>query len=772
MKIIVHPVKNLSAKICIIGEALGEEEQEQKRYFVGRTGKTVLNPCLTEAGISREEILILNVIREKPVRNDITNFVNVNTRKETRDYIRYKSMLVNDIKEHKNIKVILAMGRVPIYALTYENRPINELRGNVFQLKLGGREIPIICCNHPTAALRGGMTFPGLSSYGIRSLIVTYLKKCKYLASLDNHEIKSLLSSDIKICPDVDLAIDFIKYIREKKLPFTFDIETKNEQISFISLCPESSIAMSIPFYFNKKHFYKMEDEDRIWKELSFLFNSDIPRGAHNAIFDIHFLLKKMNIHQGGMTICTMVGMQIARPDYSKSLECLSSTYNYLPPFKYLGGERHMGGDKSLKEYSRYSALDSLSCYQSVRGLESELKKQNNWYLYLSICKEIPNCVKSQVNGIKIDVKKREEFILSAKNSLEEIHKFDWPVDNINSTEKWIDFFYKKKKYHTYLSEGKPTINREALTRIIRAARAKNDNEGEEIARNLHRYRDIKSQLSQLEYPLKDGRLYYNIDVCNWKTRDLDIQNAHKQFKKCMIADDGYQLVCISLIDPWVYTYAFSFGEKKMAEMLSNNEDIFSLVASIVYDISSKSLLSSDDGKIFTRQILHNSHYIFSLDNALPLKKSEEIFSKLMEVFPDIPSIWNIIESRIEIYRSMINVFGNIRPFMDRTKNNRKVVDMGLDWFLSSSSYLTIIDRGSIIDQIMPKAKVIIKNEKQIYLMIPKKENYKEQIEIVKQSFLKEITPPKLFKKSSQLPNFQFRCEVFYPESLSSLNNM
>lgn len=64
----VFGMGNLNAKIFFIGEAPGEQEDLQKRPFVGRAGK-LLNESMEKAGFSREEIFITNIVKCRPPNN-------------------------------------------------------------------------------------------------------------------------------------------------------------------------------------------------------------------------------------------------------------------------------------------------------------------------------------------------------------------------------------------------------------------------------------------------------------------------------------------------------------------------------------------------------------------------------------------------------------------------------------------------------------------------------------------------------------------------------
>jgi len=96
------------ARIVIIGEAPGREEDESGRPFVGRAGKT-LSASLDKAKIRREEVFITNVVKCRPPRN----------RTSTRQVIEicYNTYLGRQIHLLKP-KVVLLLGKTAIRAVT------------------------------------------------------------------------------------------------------------------------------------------------------------------------------------------------------------------------------------------------------------------------------------------------------------------------------------------------------------------------------------------------------------------------------------------------------------------------------------------------------------------------------------------------------------------------------------------------------------------------------------------------------------------------------
>jgi uracil-DNA glycosylase family 4 len=57
-----------SAEVMLVGEAPGASEDELGRPFVGRAGR-LLDELLAEAGLSRDEVYITNVVKARPPGN-------------------------------------------------------------------------------------------------------------------------------------------------------------------------------------------------------------------------------------------------------------------------------------------------------------------------------------------------------------------------------------------------------------------------------------------------------------------------------------------------------------------------------------------------------------------------------------------------------------------------------------------------------------------------------------------------------------------------------
>jgi DNA polymerase len=128
--------------VVFVGEAPGEEEDRQKKPFVGRAGR-YLNEKLQEVGLRREDVYITNVVKSRPPGN----------RKPTKDemmgclpYLRKEIEIIKP-------KLIVCLGSTALEGLLGKNLPITRHRGQVFDYPYD-RNIKVFLTYHPAYVLR------------------------------------------------------------------------------------------------------------------------------------------------------------------------------------------------------------------------------------------------------------------------------------------------------------------------------------------------------------------------------------------------------------------------------------------------------------------------------------------------------------------------------------------------------------------------------------------------------------------------------------------
>ena len=140
---------NPAARVMLVGEAPGRDEDIQGRPFVGRSGQ-LLDRMLAAVGLSRQAqdrdsaVFITNVIFWRPPGNRTP------TEAETQMCLPF---LLRTIELQKP-DVIVCLGATPAHRLTGRNDGILKLRGKWVTANVSGRNIPLLPTLHPAYLLR------------------------------------------------------------------------------------------------------------------------------------------------------------------------------------------------------------------------------------------------------------------------------------------------------------------------------------------------------------------------------------------------------------------------------------------------------------------------------------------------------------------------------------------------------------------------------------------------------------------------------------------
>ena len=136
---IVYGEGSPSARVVIVGEGPGEDEDVQGRPFVGAAGR-LLDAIIAAAGWGRQELYICNVIKCRPPRNRDPQ------EDETDACGAFLKRQIRAIRP----RAILAVGNVAARFLLASDTPISGLRGRVHDFE----GIPVVPTYHPAYLLR------------------------------------------------------------------------------------------------------------------------------------------------------------------------------------------------------------------------------------------------------------------------------------------------------------------------------------------------------------------------------------------------------------------------------------------------------------------------------------------------------------------------------------------------------------------------------------------------------------------------------------------
>lgn len=138
-KNVVFGEGNPKADIVFVGEAPGEEEDNQGRPFVGRAGK-LLDQLIERIGVRRGDVFICNVLKCRPPGNRDP---------EPDEAAACKEYLIAQLDIIRP-RVICTLGRHAYNTLLETDAPITRIRGKLTTF----RGTPLLPTYHPSYLLR------------------------------------------------------------------------------------------------------------------------------------------------------------------------------------------------------------------------------------------------------------------------------------------------------------------------------------------------------------------------------------------------------------------------------------------------------------------------------------------------------------------------------------------------------------------------------------------------------------------------------------------
>ena len=134
---------NPNAKIMIIGEGPGANEDLEGIPFIGRTGE-LLDKMLLSISLDRDNVYISNVVNYRPPENR-------NPTKE--EIIRYLPYLTKHI-EIINPQILILLGSTALNAIIGNDKIISDARGVWNEKKIGSCNTSVIATFHPAFLMR------------------------------------------------------------------------------------------------------------------------------------------------------------------------------------------------------------------------------------------------------------------------------------------------------------------------------------------------------------------------------------------------------------------------------------------------------------------------------------------------------------------------------------------------------------------------------------------------------------------------------------------
>ena len=287
----MRPSRPCPARIMIVGEAPGAEEERLGQPFVGASGN-LLNQMLHEAGIGRHECFVTNVARARPPGNDFDYFMPKAKKDQRPDMVAFRGRVVDPrVPEWISLlereielcqpEVIIALGNAALWALTGKVG-ITKWRGS----RLGGGDKPVIIpALHPAAILR---------QYELRPITVQDFRRAAQAKRTDtppayNFTLRPSLD-------DVGRIFSMLEaHLEEGPLTLAADIETRQGNIACIGLAWSRLDAICIPLMdaHRPEGYWSLEEEALIvWRLCRILSHPQVRILGQNFLYDTQYIYR------------------------------------------------------------------------------------------------------------------------------------------------------------------------------------------------------------------------------------------------------------------------------------------------------------------------------------------------------------------------------------------------------------------------------------------------------------------------------------------------
>jgi len=353
------------AKIMLVGEAPGEEEERIGKPFVGAAGK-MLRQMLSHVGIDYNSCYVTNVMNVRPPGNNFRYFYN--GKLPSRELERGWQQLQNKVASIRPDVTIL-LGNEPLKALCNKSG-ISNWRGTW----LSFRGINVLPTYHPSYVLR---------QYGDHPIVELDLMKAATQ--------KPAAEPTFILQPTLKQTIDWLSTALDSDSRIGFDIETIGKHVRCLGLSSNRS-TICIPFIKfpssdlvspssstivqvsgisgHSSSYWSASEEIAIIDAIDKLFRSGIEIVGQNSIsFDAPLLAEEFGLTIANHYIDTMHLWHCLYPELPMSLSFLCSVLTNYPNY---WTEMDSTNDKSLW---RYNCFDALVTLEISYKLEKEAKE-------------------------------------------------------------------------------------------------------------------------------------------------------------------------------------------------------------------------------------------------------------------------------------------------------------------------------------------------------------------------------------------------------------
>lgn len=472
------------ARIVIVGEAPGREEESRGIPFCGASGME-LTRMLNEVGIDRNLCYITNVCLDRPPGNEIDEWFYTKAEAQKRGlgpmHRRYPDprivegvrQLYKDLDEIRP-ELILAFGDTALWALTGESG-ITKWRGSRMWYRGESWAAKVMPTIHPALILRQWQwRFVALHDLRVarRDPEVSWLKP----------------DYDFLVRPafgDVMRVLDWLEndYADASRPPLAVDIETRLGHIACIGLAWSPTQAICIPLMCTERQtgYWSLAEEQEIVVRLrGVLTNPRISVVGQNFLYDSQYIAKWWGFIPN-VTDDTMLAHHSCFPgDMPKGLDFLSSLYCR---YHYYWKDEGKDWDPSMDEEQlwTYNCKDAVTTFEVNHSLQNTIDQMGLREVYQFQMDMFLPVLTTMLRGVRHDRSRTGEFVLDLQDQIARYEEWFTRVmpeglipkgktPYYRSTQKLAHFFYNVLKLQPVFNRKTkgPSTDDDALTTLMR----------------------------------------------------------------------------------------------------------------------------------------------------------------------------------------------------------------------------------------------------------------------------------------------------------------
>lgn len=713
----VRTIFRPGAKIFIVGEAPGEEEDRMGQPFVGRAGK-LLNQLLEQAGINRAEVTIGNVARERPPGNKISFFFEDQKCTVPKPMMaKWREELRQEIIQSKP-NIVICMGATAMWGVMGEKGMV-ENRGYIQQSQyIPGQKV--IVTWHPQKV-----------GYEWNLAFETVMDLRKARKNADYPE----LPPDTRILnahPSTNEFTEYLKYLLyEHKGLVAVDIETTTgNHIDIIGLADSSNHAVSFSLLNgDRSPRLSTPKEMEVWYLIArVLKEREIV--MQNGKYDAATLMHKLGIVATGFKYDTMIAAHACWPEARRSLSFLSTICLNVPKWKH----------QSHSAPTLYNASDAANTFGVWQVLEQEMAKQGVRHTFDFEMLQVWPAMMMELQGLRVDEPRRIALVNSIKQRLIELDsviesdigkKVNLASPKQLQTLLYIDMKlpiqYKRRK--SRLDERKMTANNEALRKLERIS-------NNPVLTKIIEYKKLDKLMKFVDIPVSpEGRIHtcYNITGATmartkkglvvddedqyksfgrWSSSESIIlpygsgnnQNIPKKARVIYAAPPGHLFLQADYIQAEAVVVAYCIGDEILKKMFKaafglsreekalKNYDVHKLTAAVMFGVQITDV--TDDQRTRGKRIRHSTNYsagpaVLAADLACPLNEAKALLEQFHASCPQLRLWHRDIEKQLYLTRTLTNLLGRKHKFHER---------WGEELFRSAYSYIPQSTVGDLLN--------------------------------------------------------------------------